>query len=120
MIQGGCPNTKDPAKEAVFGQGDPGYKIKAEFNQRKHVKGVLSMARGGNPDSAGCQFFICDGTASHLDGQYTGFGQVTKGLDVLDKIANTPVTRTARGEMSKPTRRIVLESVKIVPASSVK
>src|SRR6184192_2300005 len=59
MIQGGDPNTKDPAKEALYGQGDPGYKIKAEFNAKPHERGVLSMARSRSPDSAGSQFFIC-------------------------------------------------------------
>jgi peptidyl-prolyl cis-trans isomerase B (cyclophilin B) len=68
MIQGGDPLTKDPAKEAMWGTGDPGYKVKAEFNDRKHVRGVLSMARSQNPDSAGSQFFICHGDPSFLDG----------------------------------------------------
>ena len=74
MIQGGDPLTKDPAKEAMWGTGDPGYKVKAEFNDRKHVRGVLSMARSQNPDSAGSQFFICHGDPSFLDGKYTAFG----------------------------------------------
>jgi peptidyl-prolyl cis-trans isomerase B (cyclophilin B) len=119
MIQGGDPLTKDPAAEARWGTGDPGYKIKAEFNQRPHVKGVLSMARGGDPDSAGCQFFICLAAAPHLDGQYTGFGKLIKGEDVLDKIGNSPVTRSGR-ENSKPTKRIEVQSIKIVPADSLK
>lgn len=119
MIQGGDPLTKDPAAEARWGTGDPGYKIKAEFNQRPHVKGVLSMARGGDPDSAGCQFFVCLAAAPHLDGQYTGFGKLIKGEDVLDKIGNTAVTRSGR-ENSKPVKRIEVQSIKIVPADSVK
>lgn len=69
MIQGGDPLTKDPAKESQWGTGDPGYKIKAEFNDRPHVRGVLSMARSGHPDSAGSQFFVMLETSSHLDGQ---------------------------------------------------
>src|SRR6187401_3531114 len=70
MIQGGDPFTKDDAMEARFGTGDPGYKIKAEFNDRKHVRGVLSMARTSDPDSAGSQFFICLGDADSLNGKY--------------------------------------------------
>jgi len=66
--------------------GGPGYKVKAEFNDRKHVHGTLAMARSSDPDSAGSQFYICFAPAPHLDGQYTIFGQVTEGLDVLDQI----------------------------------
>src|SRR5262249_29108509 len=87
MIQGGDPNTKDPNKEESYGQGDPGYKIKAEFNDRSHQFGVISMARSADPDSAGCQFFICNGNASSLDHKYTAFGKVIKGEDVLKKIS---------------------------------
>jgi peptidyl-prolyl cis-trans isomerase B (cyclophilin B) len=120
MIQGGDPNTKDPAKERTFGQGGPGYQIKAEFNKRPHVKGVISMARSSNPDSAGSQFFICDGVAKSLDGQYTAFGKLIKGEDVLDKIAATPVTTSPSGERSKPTKRVGVVKVEIVPADSLK
>jgi peptidyl-prolyl cis-trans isomerase B (cyclophilin B) len=120
MIQGGDPNSKDTAKEGSYGQGGPGYEIKAEFNNHSHDRGVLSMARGPNPDSAGSQFFICLAPVRRLDGQYTTFGKLIKGNDVLDKIGNTPVERNAQGEMSKPTKRVVIESVKIVPAESVK
>ncbi|HEY8671446.1 MAG TPA: peptidylprolyl isomerase [Terriglobales bacterium] len=120
MIQGGDPLTKDPSKEDSWGTGDPGYKIKAEFNDRPHVRGVLSMARSPDPDSAGSQFFICLGTASSLDHKYTAFGKVIKGDDVLGKIGDTSVTRSSSGESSKPTTRVALESVKIVPADSVK
>src|SRR6266511_2301693 len=119
MIQGGDPNSKDPAKENSYGQGDPGYKIKAEFNDHSHERGVISMARGPDPDSAGSQFFICLAPVRRLDGQYTTFGKLIKGADVLEKIGDTPVERNAQGEMSKPTKRIVIESVKIVPAGSV-
>jgi peptidyl-prolyl cis-trans isomerase B (cyclophilin B) len=69
MIQGGDPLTKDPGKEAMWGTGDPGYKIKAEFNDRSHTRGVLSMARSQDPDSAGSQFFICHGNPAFLDHQ---------------------------------------------------
>ncbi|HJW37478.1 MAG TPA: peptidylprolyl isomerase [Candidatus Udaeobacter sp.] len=120
MIQGGDPNSKDPAKENSYGQGDPGYKIKAEFNDHPHDRGVLSMARSSDPDSAGSQFFICLGPVHRLDHQYTTFGKLIKGDDVLEKIGDTPVTKNSMGEMSKPTKRIVIESVKIVPAESVK
>jgi peptidyl-prolyl cis-trans isomerase B (cyclophilin B) len=120
MIQGGDPLTKDPSKEAMWGTGGPGYGIQAEFNNKPHIRGVLSMARSNDPNSAGSQFFICLGTASSLDHQYTAFGRLIKGLDVLDKIGATPVTRGNGGEMSKPTTRVTLESVKIVPADSVK
>jgi peptidyl-prolyl cis-trans isomerase B (cyclophilin B) len=120
MIQGGDPNTKDPAKEAMFGTGGPGYKIKAEFNQKLHETGVLSMARSADPDSAGSQFFIMLGRAPHLDRQYTAFGKLIKGQDVLAKIGETPVGMSGSGERSKPASRVTLESVKIVPADSVK
>ena len=120
MIQGGDPNSKDPAKESSYGQGGPGYEIKAEFNNHSHDRGVISMARGPDPDSAGSQFFICLAPVRRLDGQYTTFGKLIRGDNVLDKIGNTPVERNAQGEVSKPTKRVVIESVKIVPAESVK
>lgn len=120
MIQGGDPLTKDASKEARWGTGDPGYKIKAEFNSKSHQRGVISMARSNDPDSAGSQFFICLGDASFLDGKYTAFGKLIKGDDVLGKIGDTPTASGAGGEKSKPTTRIGVESVKIVPADSVK
>lgn len=117
MIQGGDPLSKkdDPA----VGTGGPGYKIKAEFNDRSHVRGVLSMARSSDPNSAGSQFFICLGDAKFLDRQYTAFGRVIKGDDVLGKIGDTPTTHGGGGEKSKPTVRMGVESVKIVAADSV-
>ena len=88
MIQGGCPNGN--------GMGGPGYSIKGEFaangfkqNTLKHIRGVLSMARAMNPNSAGSQFFIMHADAPHLDGQYAAFGRVTEGMDVVDRIAST-------------------------------
>jgi peptidyl-prolyl cis-trans isomerase B (cyclophilin B) len=120
MIQGGDPNSKDPAKESSYGSGGPGYKIKAEFNDHPHDRGVLSMAREENPDSAGSQFFICLGPVHRLDHQYTTFGKLIKGEDVLEKIGNTPVEQNSQGERSKPAKRVVIESIKIVPASSIK
>jgi peptidyl-prolyl cis-trans isomerase B (cyclophilin B) len=120
MIQGGDPLTKDPGKEAMYGTGDPGYKIKAEFNDRKHTKGVLSMARSpAGIDTAGSQFFICLGPAPNLDHSYTAFGKLIKGEDVLEKIGDAPVEVRGR-ERSKPTQRIEVQSIKIVPADSVK
>jgi peptidyl-prolyl cis-trans isomerase B (cyclophilin B) len=120
MIQGGDPNSKDPAKEDSYGQGGPSYNIKAEFNDHSHDRGVISMARGPDPDSAGSQFFICLAPVHRLDHQYTTFGKLIKGQDVLGKIGDTPVTKNSMGEPSKPTKRIVIESIKIVPADSVK
>jgi len=114
MIQGGDPLTKDESQQNRWGTGGPGYKVKAEFNENSHTRGVLSMARSQDPDSAGSQFFICHGDAKFLDRQYTAFGQLIKGEDVLDKIATTRTTSPDR-----PVTRVNLESVKIVPASSV-
>jgi peptidyl-prolyl cis-trans isomerase B (cyclophilin B) len=119
MIQGGDPLTKDPKKEASYGTGGPGYKIKAEFNDHSHETGVLSMAREPDPDSAGSQFFICLAPVTRLDHQYTTFGKLIKGNDVLAKIGDTPVTMS-HGENSKPAKKVVIESIKIVPADSVK
>jgi peptidyl-prolyl cis-trans isomerase B (cyclophilin B) len=115
MIQGGDPLTKNPSMEDDWGTGDPGYKIKAEFNDRSHQRGVISMARSQQPDSAGCQFFICLGNASFLDKNYTAFGQVIDGDDVLGKIGETPVKAGNSGEKSKPLTRVGVESIKIVP-----
>ena len=120
MIQGGDPNSKDPAKEDRYGAGGPGYKIKAEFNDHSHERGVISMAREPDPDSAGSQFFICLGPVSRLDHQYTTFGKLIKGDDVLGKIGDMPVTRNSMGENSKPTKRVTIEKIDIVPAGSVK
>ncbi len=89
MIQGGDPNTRDDSR-ANDGTGGPGYTIKAEFNAQKHVRGSVSMARRSDPDSAGSQFFICVGPAPYLDGQYTLFGRVTEGMEVVDKIVHAP------------------------------
>jgi peptidyl-prolyl cis-trans isomerase B (cyclophilin B) len=120
MIQGGDPNSKDPAKENSYGEGGPGYNIKAEFNDHSHDRGVISMARGPDPDSAGSQFFICLAPVHRLDHQYTTFGKLIKGQDVLEKIGDIPVTRNSMGEPSKPTKRVVIESIKIVSADSMK
>lgn len=119
MIQGGDPLTKDAKQEARWGTGDPGYKIKAEFNDRSHQKGVLSMARSASPDSAGCQFFVVHGNASFLDKQYTAFGKLMKGLDVLDKIAATPCKAAGEQSPSRPIERQHVASVTIVARSTV-
>jgi len=119
MIQGGDPNSKDPSKENRYGEGGPGYKIKAEFNDHLHERGVISMAREPDPDSAGSQFFICLAPVPRLDHQYTTFGKLIKGDDVLAKIGDTPVSRNSMGEMSKPTKRVGIEKIDIVPAGSV-
>ena len=119
MIQGGDPNSKDPSKENRYGEGGPGYKIKAEFNDHSHERGVISMAREPDPDSAGSQFFICLAPVPRLDHQYTTFGKLIKGDDVLGKIGDTPVSRNSMGEMSKPTKRVAIEKIDIVPAGSV-
>ncbi len=116
MVQGGCPNTKAGAT-GMPGTGDPGYKVKAEFNARPHVKGVISMARSSHPDSAGCQFFIVHGDARFLDNQYTAFGALVKGEDVLEKLASVPTKSGGGGEKSTPIDRVAVESVTIVAAA---
>ena len=102
MIQGGDPNTKDPNKTSEYGMGGPpGAKLKAEFNDKPHKRGVVSMARSGHPDSAGSQFFIVVKDSNFLDRQYTAFGEVTKGMEVVDQIVNAP-----RGSNDLPKERI--------------
>ncbi len=87
MIQGGDPNSKGSDRSS-HGMGGPGYKVKAEFNSKPHKRGIVSMARANDPDSAGSQFFICVADANFLDWQYTVFGEVVSGMDVADKIVN--------------------------------
>ncbi len=87
MIQGGDPNSKNPDR-ASHGMGGPGYKVKAEFNSKPHKRGIVSMARANDPDSAGSQFFICVADANFLDWQYTVFGEVVSGMEVADKVVN--------------------------------
>ncbi len=103
MIQGGDPNSKNPDK-STHGMGDPGYKLKAEFNNKSHNKGTLSMARSQDPNSAGSQFFICAADAPHLNGQYTVFGEVVKGIEVVDKIVSQP-----RDRRDNPNERIEIK-----------
>jgi len=119
MIQGGDPLTKDESKEAHWGTGGPGHRVKAEFNDRPHVRGVLSMARSSDPDSAGSQFFICLADANFLDRKYAAFGKLIKGDEVLGTIGDTPTTAGGGGERSKPLSRVGVESIRIVPADTV-
>jgi len=113
MIQGGCPNTK-PGATGMPGTGGPGYQVKAEFNDRPHVRGVISMARSQHPDSAGCQFFIVHGEARFLDRQYTAFGKLVAGDEVLEAIANIPCSGPER---STPSKRVEITSVEVVGAA---
>ena len=106
MIQGGCPKGN--------GTGGPGYCIKGEFrangvkNDLKHERGVLSMARAMDPDSAGSQFFIMHETSPHLDGQYAAFGKVTDGMDVVDRIASV---RTDFND--RPLEKVVINEMRV-------
>ena len=113
MIQGGCPNTK-PGASGMPGTGGPGYQIKAEFNAKPHVRGVLSMARSQHPDSAGSQFFVVHGDARFLDNQYTAFGHLVAGDEVLEAIATVPCSGPER---STPSKRIEITSVEVVGAA---
>lgn len=87
MIQGGDPNSKSPDR-SKHGMGDPGYRLKAEFSDKAHKRGMVSMARSADPDSAGSQFFICVADTPFLDHKYTVFGEVVKGMEVADKIVS--------------------------------
>ena len=108
MIQGGDPNTKSDDR-STHGMGGPGYTIKAEFNSTPHTRGVLSMARSQDPDSAGSQFFVVVKDSSFLDNQYTVFGRVTKGMDVVDKIVSVP-----RDSKDNPDEKVEIKSVKMI------
>ncbi len=102
MIQGGDPNTKDSKNKDAYGTGGPGYNVKAEFSDRPHKRGVLSMARAQDPDSAGSQFFIVVEDSRFLDGKYTVFGEVVKGIGVADKIVNSPRVLCDSGRPNPP------------------
>ena len=108
MIQGGDPNSKSDDRSS-HGTGGPGHSVDAEFNDVKHERGILSMARSQEPNSAGSQFFICMKDSFFLDGQYTAFGKVIEGMDVADKIVNEP-----RDSNDNPEERIEMKSVSIV------
>jgi peptidyl-prolyl cis-trans isomerase B (cyclophilin B) len=115
MIQGGCPNTKEGATGRP-GTGSPGYTVPAEFNKDiRHVKGVLSMARSSDPNSAGCQFFVCHGDASSLDGSYSAFGTLDAGYDTLEKIVNVRVEPNDMGEPSSPVEPVHLYAAVVLP-----
>lgn len=103
MIQGGDPNSTSPDRNR-HGMGGPGYTLKAEFNSRPHKRGTLSMARSTNPDSAGSQFFICVADAPFLNRQYTVFGEVISGMDVVDKIVAEP-----RDKRDNPLERVEMK-----------
>jgi peptidyl-prolyl cis-trans isomerase B (cyclophilin B) len=104
MIQGGCPQSKDAAARSRHGTGGPGFNLDAEFNDTRHDRGVLSMARSSDPNSAGCQFFICVGDSHFLDGQYTAFGRVVKGMEVADAIVSLP-----RDGRDNPSQRVEMK-----------
>jgi peptidyl-prolyl cis-trans isomerase B (cyclophilin B) len=112
VIQGGDPNTKDDDRNND-GMGGPGYSIEAEFNQRPHLRGTLSMARSQDPNSAGSQFFICVAPLPNLDGKYTVFGNTIRGMEVVDQIVNLP-----RDNMNNPLEAVPM-TVSIVPRSSI-
>src|SRR5205085_8714433 len=101
MIQGGDPTGT--------GTGGPGYRLRQEFNPRKHVRGVLSAARTNDPNSAGSQFFVMHADSPHLDNQYTAFGKVTSGLEVIDKIANAPRGANDRPRNPASIKKITIE-----------
>lgn len=103
MIQGGDPNTKSDDR-STHGMGGPGRTIKAEFNDEPHDRGIVSMARAQDPDSAGSQFFVVVKDSHFLDGQYTAFGRVVSGMDVADKIVNSP-----RDDRDNPNERIEMK-----------
>ena len=107
MIQGGDPNTKSDDR-SNHGMGGPGYSIKAEFNDTPHKRGILSMARSQDPNSAGSQFYIVVKDSAFLDGKYTAFGKVLSGMTVADQIVNAP-----RDRRDNPNERIEMK-VKVI------
>lgn len=115
MVQTGCPNSRKGA-QGQPGTGGPGYHLPAEFSDLPHTRGVLSMARSRDPNSAGSQFFVVHGDhASFLDGQYTVFGKVEEGLDVLDEIASVDCDFGPAGERSVPKQRIEIRGIELRP-----
>ncbi len=107
MIQGGDPNTKQ-ADKSNWGMGGPGYSINAEFSSRSHLRGIVSMARGTDVNSAGSQFFVVTSDSTFLDRQYTVFGEVIEGMDVADKIVNLP-----RNENDCPVEDVKMDKVTV-------
>ena len=117
MIQGGDPNTKEPEGMGNrWGTGGPGYQIKAEFNDFHHERGVLSMARSQDPDSAGSQFFVVHGEAGFLDNQYTAFGKLVDGFEALDAIVGGETK--PGGEGSAPVNPVEIVKATVVEASA--
>jgi dolichyl-diphosphooligosaccharide--protein glycosyltransferase len=115
VIQGGDPNTKNDTNKVAWGTGDPGYKIKSEFSNIPHNRGIVSMARSSDPDSAGSQFFIVLNDSRFLDNQYTVFGRVIKGMDVVDKIAALP---TVENDQPQDPNLAKILSIKMVDRNS--
>ena len=111
VVQGGDPNTKNSTNMAAWGTGDPGYKIEAEFSNIPHNRGIVSMARSSDPDSAGSQFFIVLNDSRFLDNQYTVFGRVVNGMDVVDKIAALP---TIQNDQPQDPNKAKINSIKII------
>ena len=101
MIQGGDPNSRSGPR-STHGTGGPGFKLPAEFNDVPHERGVLSAARSSDPNSAGSQFFLMVAKSTHLDGQYSAFGQVYEGMDVVDKIVALPRDRNDNPNEENP------------------
>ena len=115
MVQTGCPHSKSGATGQP-GTGGPGYHLPAEFSDIPHTRGVVSMARARDPNSAGSQFFIVHGDhQSFLDGQYTVFGKVEEGLDVLDEIASVDCDFGPAGERSVPRQRVEIQRIELRP-----
>ena len=113
MIQGGCPNTKDAAGAGgPAGTGGPGYNIDAEFNDTTHARGVVSMARSQAPNSAGSQFFVCVSDSTFLDGQYSAFGRVVRGMEVADAIVSSP-----RDPRDNPNERVEMKVRVVEPGA---
>ena len=114
MIQTGCPNSKEGATGQP-GTGGPGYNLPAEFSDIHHERGILSMARSQDPNSAGSQFFVVHGEAAFLDRSYTVFGKIEAGLDVLDAIASIECDFGPGGEKSSPQERVEIRSIELRP-----
>jgi peptidyl-prolyl cis-trans isomerase B (cyclophilin B) len=112
MIQGGCPKTKDARLEGEWGSGGPGYSLNAEFNDLRHLRGTLSMARTSDPNSAGSGFFLVHKDSLHLDGAYSAFGNLVEGADTLDRIANVPV---GGPQNASPIQPVILHGAIVLP-----
>jgi len=109
MVQGGDPNSRS-ADRSIHGTGGPGYKVNQEFNDTKHDRGILSAARSQDPNSAGSQFFLMVARSTHLDGQYTAYGEIVEGMDVVDKIVALPRDQRDNPKLENPA---IIEKVTI-------